>query len=354
MMASSAQRSPTQRSSVLIVDDSPGVLMAMEKLLAPYMPVQVADGANTALEALSADTALVLTDVRMPGMDGLELARSLRASHPDLPVVFMTGIVEESLRNQAQELGVRDVLRKPLKPGVLIPALQAWLSDGLPNWDTVAEASPEAVNQERNSHGSSIAEGSGQEHFTSKQAAQVTAPTQGTAATQATVPMQATGPSAELPQIHLDLDPDQNAGSSHTAPLTQEAARIQTVRTQESVPLNHTLIQQYMDSLSFLPGVTTIAALDHQGKVIQSQPPIPEQIGAYMRFLTTSSSTLGQHLSIQSGVRAVQIEFAERTMVICPVPHGYLAVLVRDTHGASSVKAWIRTHLNPNQISHLN
>ncbi|MFC6802408.1 response regulator [Deinococcus caeni] len=127
-----------RRPSILIVDDSPGVRQTMEFLLAPHLPVRVADSGQAALAALTPDTALVLTDVRMPGMDGVELARRLRRTHPHLPVVFMTGVVEDDLRAEARELGVLDVLRKPLRPGVLFPALQEWLADSAPALGTPA------------------------------------------------------------------------------------------------------------------------------------------------------------------------------------------------------------------------
>ena len=116
-----------RRASILIVDDSPGVLLAMDKLLSPHLPIQVAEGAQSALAAITDETALVITDVRMPGMDGIALTRLLKQYYPHLPVVFMTGIVEDNLRSEARQLGVLDVLRKPLKPGVLLPAIQEWL-----------------------------------------------------------------------------------------------------------------------------------------------------------------------------------------------------------------------------------
>src|SRR6476469_8334254 len=138
--------SQPRRPAVLIVDDSPGVLTAMEKLLSPHLPVQVADSATAALRAVTAETGLVLADIRMPGMDGLELARVLRQGHPALPVVLMTGVVEDGLRGRARELGALDVLRKPLRSEALLPALQEWMAGQHPELDlSVPMPSPTTV-----------------------------------------------------------------------------------------------------------------------------------------------------------------------------------------------------------------
>lgn len=120
--------SPAARPSVLIVDDSPGVRRAMQELLSPHLGVVLAENGQDALQALTPETALVLSDIRMPGMDGLQLARTLRAQRPGLPVVLMTGVVEDGLRGRARELGVIEVLRKPLRGPQLLSDLQEWLS----------------------------------------------------------------------------------------------------------------------------------------------------------------------------------------------------------------------------------
>jgi DNA-binding response OmpR family regulator len=70
--------------------------------------------AEEALEALCTDTPdAVVTDVRMPGMSGIELGRTLRARGVDVPLVFMTADPSESLGVDALEIGVRRLLRKP-------------------------------------------------------------------------------------------------------------------------------------------------------------------------------------------------------------------------------------------------
>lgn len=70
--------------------------------------------AEDALELLCSDAPdAVVTDVRMPGMSGIELGRTLRSRGVGVPLVFMTADPSESLGVDALELGVRRLLRKP-------------------------------------------------------------------------------------------------------------------------------------------------------------------------------------------------------------------------------------------------
>ena len=74
-----------------------------------------------ALEALKAeDVDLVLTDRRLPGMDGVELVRQIKAEHPDLAVVVMTayGTIESAV--EAMRLGAEDYLVKPFEAAELL------------------------------------------------------------------------------------------------------------------------------------------------------------------------------------------------------------------------------------------
>lgn len=287
-----------RRPSILIVDDSPGVLQTMEFLLSPHLPVHVADSGQAALAALTPDTALVLTDVRMPGMDGVELARRLRRTHPHLPVVFMTGIVEDDLRAEARALGVLDVLRKPLRPGVLFPALQEWLADsaGPPGTPAVSLAAPPS---------------------TSPAAPMPASPRLAPAPPETVPPPTRTPPTPEP-------DPDQSA-----ARRAQQAAQA----------------QMFTAGLNVLPGVTATCAFDPAG-VPLTPTPLDAEVGAYVRFLGTAAQGVAHHLQAAAPVRAVQLEFQDRVLVVCPVPFGYVAVVVRDTPGASSVKSWMRARLS--------
>jgi CheY-like chemotaxis protein len=104
---------------ILIVDDEPAVLFALSEALADRrrgVKVATATNGNEAVAILESEKVdLVVTDLRMPEMDGFELMAWLRRSFPHLPVIVMTAYVAESAR-----LGVGlDILEKPFDLGIL-------------------------------------------------------------------------------------------------------------------------------------------------------------------------------------------------------------------------------------------
>jgi FixJ family two-component response regulator len=68
----------------------------------------------------------VITDTRMPGMDGIELQRHIRREHPTLPVVFITAHKNiDEIQQQALDEGTVDFLYKPFNAGVLLELIEA-------------------------------------------------------------------------------------------------------------------------------------------------------------------------------------------------------------------------------------
>src|SRR5688572_692584 len=100
---------------ILIVDDEESVRIALEDLLADAgHAVRTAEhvpGALAMLESFTPD--LVLSDVRMPLVSGLELLAMLRRDHPQLPVVLLTAHGDERTAVQALKAGAWDYLPKP-------------------------------------------------------------------------------------------------------------------------------------------------------------------------------------------------------------------------------------------------
>jgi len=100
---------------VLDVDDEPGVRFAIEEALAAAgMEVVSADSAAAALKVCSGVDAVV-TDLVMPGEDGLSLAGRLRELDPSLPVILLTARGSERTAVQAMKAGVYDYLSKPYR-----------------------------------------------------------------------------------------------------------------------------------------------------------------------------------------------------------------------------------------------
>jgi two-component system nitrogen regulation response regulator NtrX len=103
-------------TTVLVVDDEESILRLLAEILRDegFRPVTASD-ADEALAAIQRDPPdLLLLDIAMPGRDGLELLAEVRDSHPQLPVVMMSGhgTVETAVR--ATKLGAYDFLEKPL------------------------------------------------------------------------------------------------------------------------------------------------------------------------------------------------------------------------------------------------
>ena len=116
---------------VLVVDDNEASRELLEQLLRSYQlrPRAVADG-RAALRELQPVAGrepyrLVLMDWRMPGMDGLQLARRIlgQPTHAELPIVMVTAYGREEVRRKAENIGVRGFLHKPVKPSVLFDTL---------------------------------------------------------------------------------------------------------------------------------------------------------------------------------------------------------------------------------------
>ncbi|HJL15091.1 MAG TPA: response regulator [Sandaracinaceae bacterium LLY-WYZ-13_1] len=111
---------PVDRPTVLLVEDDPMVRRVATRILrrAGYAVLTAGDGheAQRVLARPATSPHLVLTDVQMPGCNGLELADALAGSHPELPVLFMTGYADDA----AGTLRGRRVLRKPFTSGELL------------------------------------------------------------------------------------------------------------------------------------------------------------------------------------------------------------------------------------------
>jgi len=101
---------------VLVVDDEASIRRSLEGVLKDEgFPVILAEDGESAIRLLmTTRPALVLLDIWMPGMDGLETLRKIKEIHPDLPVVMVSGHATISTAIAATRLGAVDFLEKPL------------------------------------------------------------------------------------------------------------------------------------------------------------------------------------------------------------------------------------------------
>lgn len=113
-------------SRILIVDDDPALLEALPDSIRTRMPVQVdtADSGARALELIAAtDYDAIVTDIKMPEMDGLSLLEKVRELRPDTPTLLITGHGERDLAVRALRGGAYDFIEKPIERDHFIASL---------------------------------------------------------------------------------------------------------------------------------------------------------------------------------------------------------------------------------------
>ncbi len=127
---------------VLVIDDDPVVGKSFQRVLdggKGYAVISAASGAEALDRLAREDYDVVYADIKMPGMDGLEVTERIKASRPWLPVVIITGYGTEANQKRATELGVAGFLHKPLSPETIEGSAQLALLR-----ETKAEARAEA------------------------------------------------------------------------------------------------------------------------------------------------------------------------------------------------------------------
>ena len=116
------------RPTALLVDDDPTTLVALPDTLQcrlPHLRVETTTSVVDALARLEVRPySVVLTDLRMPRMDGLSFLYEVKRRHAETPIVLMTGTNDHALVTQAIEAGAFDFLPKPLERNDLSTTIQ--------------------------------------------------------------------------------------------------------------------------------------------------------------------------------------------------------------------------------------
>ena len=120
--------------AILVVDDEPANVNLFKLLISIEKPDWVFHGAYTGQEALAIaahnDIDLVILDIMMPGMDGFEVCRRLRADPKTakIPIAMFTALDRPDVRHQAKEVGATEFWVKPLPPSKLVTAIERLLA----------------------------------------------------------------------------------------------------------------------------------------------------------------------------------------------------------------------------------
>jgi excisionase family DNA binding protein len=113
------------RRHLLLVDDDEGTRILLSKMLEKVYDVDTAIDGASALDALrraGADYDLMISDLNMPGMDGIALIREVKQFRPALPIIIITGFSTEKSAIEAVNLRVAGYLTKPLRDHQVLEA----------------------------------------------------------------------------------------------------------------------------------------------------------------------------------------------------------------------------------------
>ena len=141
----------TALRKVLVVDDDPVVGASFNRVLSGkgYLVVAAESGADALAKLKDEKFDAVFTDLRMPGMDGLQVAEKIRATQPWVPVVLVTGYGSAANEARARAAGVVDFLHKPLSPDMIEDsAANAVRTAVMPAAPSIAPAAPTAAQPE--------------------------------------------------------------------------------------------------------------------------------------------------------------------------------------------------------------
>ena len=117
-------------ATILVVDDMAGIRGLVRKVLAGagYNVMEAVDGKDALRQIRSTDVDLVLTDLVMPEMEGLEMIRNIRTEWPALKIIAMSGAFDGQFLQTAGLLGAHATLAKPIRPDALLNAVRRVLA----------------------------------------------------------------------------------------------------------------------------------------------------------------------------------------------------------------------------------
>jgi putative two-component system response regulator len=121
---------PAVRPTIMVVDDAPEILMIMESILGKNYSLKPFSESGKALDyAMANPPDLVLLDIMMPNIDGLEACRRLKANPrlADIPVIFISAKNEDEYEEYGFSVGASDFIHKPINAPILLARVNTHL-----------------------------------------------------------------------------------------------------------------------------------------------------------------------------------------------------------------------------------
>lgn len=118
------------RIAILVVDDEDVIRHGIQRVLeGDQFEVETCSSGHKAIERLQGkDYGLIITDLKMPGMDGIEVIKAVKALQPDVPVIMITGYASIDTAVEAMKNGASEYISKPFTPDILLEKVQGALS----------------------------------------------------------------------------------------------------------------------------------------------------------------------------------------------------------------------------------
>jgi two-component system OmpR family response regulator len=123
------QAEPAPLATILVVDDEPSIRSLLSRFLtkAGYRVSESTDGRDALEQLRQSKVDLLILDIVMPGMDGLEVLRALRRDVAGLKVIVMSGAFDGRFLRTAEMLGARATLQKPMKLSLVLETVRTVL-----------------------------------------------------------------------------------------------------------------------------------------------------------------------------------------------------------------------------------
>jgi two-component system, chemotaxis family, chemotaxis protein CheY len=120
--------------TILVVDDSPTIRKILSFILRKqdYIIAEAEDGIDAMEKLGHVQADLILVDLNMPNMDGIEFAKNLRSNYyyMDTPIIMLTTTRDEDLKKNAFDAGINLFLNKPIQPNILLYKVESLLRGG--------------------------------------------------------------------------------------------------------------------------------------------------------------------------------------------------------------------------------
>ena len=115
---------------ILVAEDNDSNFILMTYILKKYYRYERARNGQEAVEMVDKENFdIVLMDIKMPIMDGLEATRAIKEKHPDLPIIALTANAFDSDRQLAVDAGCNDFLSKPVSSDLCLKTIRKFLGE---------------------------------------------------------------------------------------------------------------------------------------------------------------------------------------------------------------------------------